>query len=479
MVKPSSSAARIAGNTSWLLGGELLGRLLSFVAVLHLTHALSAAALGAVELGLAIFGFVQMVTLGGLDVLVTRRAARSERNLGRLVSIYWQVGGLAYLLVLPPIVLLAFLSGKAAPAPYMMIAFAAATIVAPLGPRFVFVGRERTWVMALAGVVAQLAWLFGIYGLIRNDNDVRLVPWLWMGAELMRSSVLLWMFTRWFGGVKVRVRRRLVSAWARASIAPTVGRAARGVFFTGDLLVLGLIGRIDELGFYTVAMRLPMFLMASADMAQRGIFPSVARLIAAGDRRETGRFQMGSIKIVLSVLLAATCMLSAVAGPIVTSLFGAQWQGSVLLFQILLWRVPSSIVSGLYRNVIWAGAPGLEGRIGVISAGAMVASVLVGSYFFGATGCAVAMVASELFALLLYATPARRFMELPWEGHTSWLLRVLLGVGLAIVVHGLAQRTSAYAAIALAVLAGGVAALLPNIEGLRQLLRGKRRPEAD
>ena len=73
MVKPSSSASRIAGNTSWLLGGELLGRLLSFVAVLHLTHALSAGALGAVELGLAIFGFVQMVTLGGLDVLVTRK----------------------------------------------------------------------------------------------------------------------------------------------------------------------------------------------------------------------------------------------------------------------------------------------------------------------------------------------------------------------------------------------------------------------
>jgi O-antigen/teichoic acid export membrane protein len=479
LVERSSSLSRIAGNTSWLLGGELLGRLLSFVAVLRLTRSLSAGALGSVELGLAIYGFVQMVTLGGLDVLVTRKAARSERHLGRLVAIYWHVGALAYLLTLLPIALLALLSGKPAPAPYMIISFALAAAVSPLGPRFVFVGRERSSVIAVAGVLAQLTWLCALLLLVHGDKDVRLVPFIWMAAELMRHVMTLGSFLRRYGAMKLRIPWRLVTAWARASIPPTIGRAARGVFFTGDLLLLGMIGRIDELGFYTVAIRLPMFLIASADMGQRGLFPSLARLIPAGDRDATGRFQMQSVKAVLSVLLAAVCMLSAVAGPFVTTVFGPHWITSVMLFRILLWRVPFAVVAGLYRNVVWAAVPGLEGRIGFISASFMIASVLVGTFTYGAVGCAAAMVCSELVALALYVGPSKPFMTMPFRGHTSWLLRVGFGVVLAAAVHVYAQGASAYAAIAVAVLAGFVAALLPNVEHLGLLLRrGKPQPHA-
>ena len=473
MAERASTAKTILSNVGWLVAAEVAGRLVTFIALMHLTRALGPAPLGIVEFGLAVFALLSLVSLGGVEILAKRQVARTTRGIGRVagtslvLSWTWLGVAVALLALFAPLV--------ERPAPTFLVAtgFIVAAALTPLGLRFAFLGRERMDRLAIASVAGQLVWAASVLVFVESTDDVLLVPALWLAGEATRVILLMVAYKGLFGRIRMP-RARGLRVWAAASVPVSLGRIARGSLYLIDVFILGLIAPLAVVGLYGVALRLPLFVVSVGAMAHQALFPTVARLVPAGDREGLASVQGAALRAALSIGLAAALTLSGSADAFLGVLFGEPYRAAAPFLAILVWKIPLMAVAGLYRNVVWAARPALEARLSMAGAGLTVVAAVIATVAVGAIGCAVAMVAGEALLLVLYVGAARSHPS----GLGPWIRRwlplqaiALLGVGIWLAsVGGRSDWVVMGSAVAVGALAAA-APLAPFASELRRALR--------
>ncbi|MCO4771638.1 MAG: oligosaccharide flippase family protein [Deltaproteobacteria bacterium] len=474
MAPGTSTVRTILGNAGWLVLAEVLGRLLTIGAIAHLSRRLGPGPMGMVELGLGIFGFVSLVSLGGVEVLATRRTARTASGLGRLATTHAAV---AWIWTLPALVVAAvFLQAFDHPPPTTLIAagIGAAAILSPLGVRFAFQGRERMDALALASLLGQAVWACSVLLVVRDAGDVALIPALWLAGEVARVSLSLSLFGKRFGRIQ-GTSLRAVRAWIVSSAPVSVGRIAHGLVYFIDVLVLGLFAPLEVVGLYAVGLRLPLFLVTVAALGNKALFPSFARSVGEGAREDGAALMRATIPLMVSVGLAAAITLAVSGSAFLGVLFGAAYSAAAPWMAILVFRGPVAGLSGLYRMTLWTSDPGAEARDAVLATALMIALLFVLTPGFGPAGAASAMLLGELAYLLLYRLHSGRFLgalRLP----TPWaVLQVLCLGGLGAWAWWVSGQSEVMTMVT-ALLAGAVFGFLPLLPQVRALRAALRRP---
>ncbi len=416
MTGTGSTPRRILSNVGWLAAAEVFGRLLTFVALMHLTRALGPRHMGMVEFGLSIFSILALVALGGIEIVAKRQVARTTQGMGRIAGVVVVVGWTWLGCALLVLAFAASSFDREAPALMVAAGFALASLITPLTLRFAFLGRERMDHLAISSVLGQLTWTVAVLIGIQSAEDVQLVPALWLAGETVRVVVLLVAYRRLFGRIH-RPRLRALKVWAIASVPVGVGRIARGSLYLVDVFILGLLAPLAVVGLYGVALRLPLFVVAVGVMAHEALFPSVARLIPAGDRAGLGALQGVAFRAAVSLGLAAALTLAGSAEAFLGTLFGDPYRAAAPFMAVLVWKIPLSAVSGLYRNVVWASRPALEAPLSVTGSALTIVAAVSATLAFGPLGCAWAMVGGEALLLCLYGWGARGHPN----GLGSWL----------------------------------------------------------
>jgi O-antigen/teichoic acid export membrane protein len=264
MARNRTSFHKILENVVWMTGAEIVGRGISFVTMVHLSRTLEPAGMGVVDFGLSVFVMVQIFTLGGVEVLGTRLAARSERRLRALAGTVCLIGWIFFALAYACVVgLLPLLAGKSEMRTAALL-FALATFLAPLGLRFAYLGRERLAIPAIASVLVHAGILGLVLMLVRERDDLRIVPFIWIGCESLRALLQYIAFRRRYGGIRLRLRWLHLRAWLAAALPLTVSRVGRGFLLVLDLLMLGFLASPAEVGFYGVGLRIPQRDLRSA-----------------------------------------------------------------------------------------------------------------------------------------------------------------------------------------------------------------------
>ena len=471
MAGRGSSARTILANVGSLLGAEVVGRILTFVALMHLTRALGPDAMGMVEFGLALFALLTLVGVGGIEILGKRQVARTTRGMGRIGGTVLLVGWawLAAALLLLGV----GLSFVDRPPPTLTIAagFAAAALIAPLGLRFAFLGRERMDRLAIATVLGQLTWAAAVLLVVKDAEDVTLIPALWLSGEAVRVTVLLLSYRKLFGRLQ-RPKARALRAWAIASVPVGLGRIARGALYIVDVFILGLFAPLAVVGLYGVALRLPLFVVSSGVWVHHSLFPSIVRLLPDPDG--LARLQGIGLRAATSLGLAVALTLGIAAEDLLCVAFGVEFAPAAPIMAVLAWKVPLSSVGGLYRNVVWAASPQREAVLSVTGSLLTIAAAAIGAVVWGAMGCATAMVAGEAFLLVAYLWGSREHPTGlgPWL--RVWLPLQVLALGIIGAWWWLLPDGRWIVSIS-AVLVGGVAGVLPLLpwaRELREALRG-------
>jgi len=158
-------------------------------------------------------------------------------------------------------------------------------------------------------------------------------------AGTLALTVALWLLVPWrprFRPQRAHVRRLL-----------SFGGALTGVGFMAailaqfDNIVIGKQLGAEQLGFYSIATRLPYLLIVNlAVVAGQVLFPAFATL----DGEDMRRGFLTSLRYAVMVALPLTAVLGILAEPLVIGLFGDQWEGSVVAAQVLaLWALMSPI----------------------------------------------------------------------------------------------------------------------------------------
>jgi O-antigen/teichoic acid export membrane protein len=463
----ASDFRRVVESSLWFVLSEAGARALSFLAVLYLTRTLTLAGMGAVEFGFSVFTFTQLASTGGIGILVMRRAATSTRGLGRLAGTALLVAWCHWIVVLAVLAAGVWIL----PTPAMRqsaLLFGLAAGVVPLAPRFALVAREHARIVAAAIFAAQATYLGLCLLAVRAPEHLMRVPLLVLASGAVQAALQLAGFVAAYGPLRLRVRPRRLAAWLRATLALDPGALARNLTLGVDLLLLGALVSAEEVARYAIALKVPLFLMTITGLTLTAVFPALARARAGGEQARLAAMQADVLRAALGGMLPGVLALAAVGTPLMVLLFTDRFRAAAPLFALLLWRVPLTVLIGLFRSFVWIEQPAAEVRIAVRGLATSVVAIVTLVPLVGTAGAAFGILLGDLVLLVLYA----RHPSVP-RGSFAVDARALATLGLALALAaGVAWEARALppvTAIATALAAWVAAGLVANARYARRL----------
>jgi O-antigen/teichoic acid export membrane protein len=388
-----------------LFVGDILAKLLSFLAFIYLARTLGVETYGVLEFAVAFVPYLQLLADGGMDLWATREVARGksvEYLAGRILSVrlLLAVCGLALLFLLLPLLpdypqlhTLIFL--------YCLILLSEA-----IDLKWIFMGQEKMQQVAKGLVTAQVTFAVLVFIFIRQPQDILWVPVFQFLGNLAMTA---WLY-RQVRAERPDLKLRLTLKGTREMLLPafTLG-ASKGLGllnFNFDTLLLGFLTTATQVGLYSAAYRPVGAFLAAMTTIFQGLFTMLSRAHgdqAGGfDRMVTRSLQLTAV-IAIPVGVGGTFL----ARPVIALLYGDDFTDSVMVLQIICWSAAIILLRGPLRLSLCAAnyqKQDLHSAVIGTTANVVLNFVLIPAY--GMIGAAIATVCAEV---VWYATSAWYF----------------------------------------------------------------------
>ncbi|HMB08545.1 MAG TPA: oligosaccharide flippase family protein [Isosphaeraceae bacterium] len=320
----------------WLLSSELTASVVGFAVMVQLARRLGPSAFARVEYAAAVAAWLLVVVRGGVDVIVTREAARRPRLVGPLtevlVGLRCAAAVVGYALVLAVAALVGPERGPVVAVAGLMLIPSA--FVADVGLR----ASGRLGALALGQAVRSLGYAAVALGLVRGPGDVLRAAWCLVAAEGLGSIVPLAIHAAEHGLPRPRYRRRAWLVLAHRGAIAGLTRFGRVSLYGADLLALGGWAGV-ELGSYAAARRLVFGLVALGLVVPASVAPAIARAWAAG-APTARRLIAEALAALWALSLPASVGLALTADRWMPFLFGASYRRGGPWLALVAARLP-------------------------------------------------------------------------------------------------------------------------------------------
>ena len=228
--------------------------------------------------------------------------------------------------------------------------------------------------------------------------------------------------------------------------------------FRSDAVLLSLLKPAADVGIYAVSYRFLEQAFVVPGMLMATVFPIVARYAHAADAR-LAEVLNRSLQVLLLVGSLATLLILTLAGPAVAIVAGSDFEASVTPARILACALPVLFVSPVFYNLLFA--VNRQRALLLIGLAALLVNValnlvLIPRYSYN--GAAAATVASE--TLVFAATFVVSFRTAPFDLDWSFLPRAVLAAVAGAAGAAAGWSVSPWLAAGLGALAFCTAALL-------------------
>ncbi len=380
MSAAATPGRRVARHTGWLLAAHLVFGAMLLAQAVMVTRALGRESFGVFILVVSLVLTVAQMLDWRIWEPITkylpefRAAGRSDRaagvfQLGCMLETASALVAVAIIVVSAPLAASLFIKDPDAASLIRFFAPAALLLV-PVNPMSALLRlADRPGRLALQRVATGAVQTVGTAVVLLTGPSLA----GFLGVQLIGLGVGAAMLL----AMGVGAARTLdVRWWRRDGIAALAGRRREIVrfclmtnlsgcsrVFTGrvDNLVLALFATPGAVGLYDIARSITGQIRELAGPLQMSVFPEMARLAAEGAHEKLLQLQR-QITIGLAAAVVPVCVVGTVAAPVlVPMLFGPDFEGAVLLVQILIWHL-------LWLPVVWI--PGdllVRGRAGMLT----------------------------------------------------------------------------------------------------------------
>lgn len=386
----------VTRNFIVLGGGELVGRLIGFAAMVYAARALGTEAYGIIGFALAVILYFQSLVDGGLDLLGPRLAAQRPEQIPDLLA---SIVGSRLLVAALVGLVLAVTAFPLLPSPEdRVLALYGLTLLGfALSTRWLHVGLDRGAPVAASRLLGGALTVGLVLAWVRTPADVGRVPVAYAIAEAIASLVLFGWLLR--SGIRPgRVRASLVlPAWRSAG--PLLASVLLGlVVYNADFVLLRIFRGRTDVGLYLAAYALISFLGQLGLVARLSLIPTLSRVRddpeVEADMNATAAARVSLIGLPIAVGGFL------VGGDLITSLFGADFAPAGMPLRLLIW----TLLLLYWRGVIEAFLIARDQQRYVMRATAAAAVMNVALNLlliprYGMTGAAAATVATEAVRL--------------------------------------------------------------------------------
>ncbi len=478
-VQPQFTPRKLGINFLLLTVGEFAAKLLTFVAFSWLARTLGPDHYGIIEFAIAVMVFFTMPADLGLGAYGAREIARNPGHAGVLLAEIVQMRTM--LSAASFCLLMAFIAviHKSAELKLLLGLYGLSLLLSAFMLQWFFQAHDQMQWVALASIVRQVVFAGLVLLLIRAHTNVVLIGLIECASVAAVGFLSLAVVK---GRMRVPLPRlnlpfRSVARHLRGGVAIGACELAWAFMWYFSTVLLGLVfDQHGYLGWFGASHRLLMAGHTFVWLYFFNLLPSLARtttekppvLLRLMDR---------SVNFAVWSSLLVAFLGSALAGNLLTTVYGPQFLDAGGSFAVLIWMIPVAMLSGHYRYALLAY--NLQDKLLYCTLAS--AALAVGAGFalvpaFGSIGAAWALLAANIFNLVLVYFAVRRYiMPIPFMRRLS---RPLLAICIAIVLYRLFSNQGTPIACAISV--GAYALVLAATSGreaislVRSLVRSNK-----
>ena len=396
--------------------GDFGSRVLGFLAIAYLARTLQPENFGLVNLGLAVLGYLFLVTSAGIQVYGTRLAAERE---GSEVQLAGEVLGLRVFLALFCVLgtaTVTFFSSPDHTFSTVVFFFALSLFPMALTLDWFFQGKETMQDIGWSRVITNLVYLFFLFLLVHAQGDVAKAPVALLFGNLAGAGVLIVAFVRSYGGIRLYWKPSSLFSkkgrWhliLKNSLQIALGTVMSQISYNLPPIVLGIVSTATTVGYFGAASRVVFFFMLFDRLVTTLLLPAVARY----HKSSPGQLQpMLSfvLKIMLSVVFPVSVGSVVLADRLIAVIYGQEFNAAVPVFQVLIWYFFFSASSSVYvYGLIGIGQERIYSKMMFLGTILQMIYIIVGSLIWGAVGAGAGYALGEGVILLLMVFQFNKF----------------------------------------------------------------------
>jgi O-antigen/teichoic acid export membrane protein len=423
---------QITRNFLSLATSEVVRKVLGFLAVAYLARHLTLANFGIVSLGFTVLSYTINISSAGLNLFGIRQIAKGvdQDFVGRLVSLRLVIAGAVFVLT----VLITALIVRDPLTVRVIIIFNFSLFAYALLLEWLYQGREAMNTVSFGKSVTAAVYLVLVLILVRSDNDL-----LWIAVAAVAGDFAMAMFyaSKYRREGKTFLPMVDLAAWrymAGESLPLGLGTILGQISINLAPLVLAILMTNVEVGLYSAASKLVVFLLLIDRVLGVLLLPATARLQASSPEQLSGRLSE-AMKWILVVALPMCVGGMLVSNDLIRLVFGENFMAAAGLFGILVWFLCFTMIHTVYTSGLVAVAPSnVYGRVMAISAIIYALAIVLLTKFYGLYGTVFGVVLSEGMTLLIARAHLHPYLRIKPSVALHWILVALVAMAVTVAL---------------------------------------------
>ncbi len=421
---------RITKNFAFLGAGNIITSILGFITMVYLASILGPNGFGQMHFALAIVAYFMLMANLGIPTLGTREIARDKSKIkdyvGNIITLRLTLATIAFGLVC----LCAFFIQKPIEIKYLIILYGLGIFPIAFQLLWLFRGIEMMGYIAIADIVGRGCYVVAIFCFIKSPEQLLGIPAIYVICVTFIPSVfLVFFFIRRFGGIRLKFKALFWNNLLRQALPMGFAIIMTELYIHFDVVMLGFMRSNEEVGYYSAAYRLVLFIIGIGGLYCVTIFPIISnyyKTSLVSLRQLLSRTTRLMIIISLPLAVGGTIL----ARSIMSFIYTESYLNGTIALQILVWVIPVMWLSITYGYSLIACDKQKRYAIGV-TVGAIINIALNAILIprFGIIAASATTVVTWGVVLLLLQHEFGKVVLVPFKGYLTRPVIASLGMG--------------------------------------------------
>ena len=425
-----STTKKIARNFSWLIFGEMLGKLFGFVSMVYIARILGSEAFGWLNFAQAFLAYLLIIVDSGFPMFGIREIAKAKEKVSVIslnvifirflisIFVFLLSAGLVWMLHIDPAIKLLFIGT------FLYVFFRA------FEPYWIYQGLEKMEYAGTMRIMQSGLNLVLILIFIRSASDLAKIPLLAFASGMTVNVLYLFVLYKYFALLKFD--HFIPKEWANyytGAFPLGVSAVLIQIYYNLDTIMLGFMGTQEKVGLYNAAYKGFLVILFILGIWQSTVFPVISRKLDE-DRDQAAAFLGKYFRLTILACVPVTFLTTLVAPAIIMLIFGGRYAGATIALQILIWNLIPIAISGTFGTLILIPLGLTKEVLWAVGCGALLNVILnfILIPTYGFVGASFATLMAEIAVAIVTYFMAMRVLKMGFIGHT---LKALFGSGIS------------------------------------------------
>ncbi|MDY6894127.1 MAG: flippase [Thermotogota bacterium] len=347
-----NTVKRVARNTSIVMGGDIIFRLISLFVMIYLARYLGVTDYGKYSFVFAYLAFFNIITDLGLQRILVREMARDESIAPKLIGNAYIIRGiLAVIAVVSSVIIISLASYPADTTTYIHIAsFTLLFISFSDFYRTIFEANLKMEYNTVAKLAFKILSAGFILWIIYSNGTLMQIMIVLVFSEGVKT-LLNYLFSRKFVRPKFEIDFKLWKFLLKECLPIALTSIIWVIYYHIDVVMLSPMMGDEAVGIYSAAHKLcdPFFLIPSG--LTMSLFPLMSAYYESSENKLIKTYTLG-VRYLLIIMLPIAVGITLLADDIIFIIYGTEFIHSTTVLQILIWSIVFSSINSILLSLL-------------------------------------------------------------------------------------------------------------------------------